>query len=544
MFENIAALDIGTSSIKVVTAKTGLKDFEVTNFFYEDIDIDSEDHDEAIGDTLSKIIQEHALEGYTVITNLPMERAIIRNITFPFSDTEKIADALPYEAGDDVPFQLEELAMDFQPLKSENPEEGRILLAATQRETVLQLLAVLQRFEIYPAHMGLEANALFECYRYFNRINEETVIQIDIGNNKTILNFIRDNSLLYTRCISVGLNMIYAALSDKLKLSTGEVKDVVEKLNLDLTSFENNLQREYYKTLNLNKARLRKIYDTSIDVVDALIEQLVITVKSFMTEFGAIEFNRVLMSGGGSNITGVGSIVSLELDLPVVAIPFLEDYDDITVQTQFPIAFGTMLRYLNKKSASVNFLKGDFIPDVGRTTKKIYYLSGAFAILSLFVLLVYIISSSILKSNTNEKYNIILGERFKRYFNVQVTSGDPVQQAMKLLTKEKKEYDNLNAVIRSNDLVLDIIKDILAFFPKGVSFELKNMVINERIVRIDGFIDSSQHIDEFKNKLIQSAQFDSVSINTNIAKGNQVRFSMMIKLKLPTGTTDSGKRSP
>ena len=544
MFENIAALDIGTSSIKVVTAKTGLKDFEVTNFFYEDIDIESEDHDGAIGDTLSKIIQEHALEGYTVITNLPMERAIIRNITFPFSDTEKIADALPYEAGDDVPFQLEELAMDFQPLKSENPEEGRILLAATQRETVLQLLAVLQRFEIYPAHMGLEANALFECYRYFNRINEETVIQIDIGNNKTILNFIRDNSLLYTRCISVGLNMIYAALSDKLKLSTGEVKDVVEKLNLDLTSFENNLQREYYKTLNLNKARLRKIYDTSIDVVDALIEQLVITVKSFMTEFGAIEFNRVLMSGGGSNITGVGSIVSLELDLPVVAIPFLEDYDDITVHTQFPIAFGTMLRYLNKKSASVNFLKGDFIPDVGRTTKKIYYLSGAFAILSLFVLLVYIISSSILKSNTNEKYNIILGERFKRYFNVQVTSGDPVQQAMKLLTKEKKEYDNLNAVIRSNDLVLDIIKDILAFFPKGVSFELKNMVINERIVRIDGFIDSSQHIDEFKNKLIQSAQFDSVSINTNIAKGNQVRFSMMIKLKLPTGTTDSGKRSP
>ena len=125
MFENIAAIDVGTSSIKVVMVRTGLKDFHVMSFIYEDIDNSIENRDKAIRDALSNLIKENSLDGYKIITNLPMEKAIIRNITFPFNDIEKIADAIPYEAEENVPFKLEDLVMDFQPLKSRNPEEGR-----------------------------------------------------------------------------------------------------------------------------------------------------------------------------------------------------------------------------------------------------------------------------------------------------------------------------------------------------------------------------------------------------------------------------------
>ena len=37
MFENIAAIDIGTSSIKMVLAKKGLRDFSITDLIVEKI---------------------------------------------------------------------------------------------------------------------------------------------------------------------------------------------------------------------------------------------------------------------------------------------------------------------------------------------------------------------------------------------------------------------------------------------------------------------------------------------------------------------------
>lgn len=513
--------------------RTGLKDFHVTSFIYEDIDSTIENRDKAVRDALSNLIAENSLDGYKLITNLPMEKAIIRNITFPFNDIEKIADALPYEAEEDIPFKLEDLIMDFQPLKSTIPDEGRVLLAAANKSAIHDYLSLLNDFNIHPIKMGLEPNALFECYTYFNKIEDEAIVQLDIGNNKTIINIIKDKSLLYTRCISIGVNTIYHAISDRLNLPLGETVKLFQDLNLDLTSLENNIQRDYYKTLKLNKGQLKSIYEKTFAVVVELIEQILITIKAFITDFGNVDFNRILMSGGGSSITGVGTMISRELDLPVVTLPFLENYDDSKIHTQFPTAFGTVLNYLNRRSPSINFLKGDFLPDIVSTSRKIYYLSGTFAALSLFVLLVYIISSSLLKSSTNRKYDKVLRDRYRRYFHTRVISADPVRDAMKLLAQEKKEFENLDAIIRSKDKLLDIMKDVIMFFPKDESFELNNMVLNERIIRIDGTIRSSKNIDDYKNKLIQSKKFDSVTLNTNITKRNLIRFSMTIKLRIP-----------
>jgi len=281
LFENIAAIDIGTSCVKLVTAKTGLRDFQVTSFSYQDIDYSIEDFDEAQRDALSRLLREKDLKGYTVYTNLPMEKAIIRNITFPFNDVEKIAEAIPFEAEENIPFSMEDLSMDFQPLKSVNPEEGRILLAATHKDTIYDFLAIFSEFGLTPVRMGLESNALFECYRYFNKIESEAVIQLDIGHGKTVINLAKDSSLLYTRSISVGTGLIIETVADTLKVPYAEASRLFENLRLDLTSFENNLQRDVYRTLGITKPKFQKLYDRVVSIIEELLEQVTLTIKSF-----------------------------------------------------------------------------------------------------------------------------------------------------------------------------------------------------------------------------------------------------------------------
>lgn len=536
MFENIAAIDVGSSSIKLVTVKTGFRDFQLKSFNYEDIDPDAEDHQAAVIGTMRKILTEEDLSGYRVITNLPMEMEILRTISFPFSDVEKIADAIPYEAEENIPFKLEELQLDFQSLKSNKEGEGRILLAAAHKDNILNFLSLLNETGIKPVRMGMEANALFECYRYFNKIENEAVVQIDIGNNKTILNFIANNNLLYTRSISVGVDEIIGIMAASFKIKRSEAVRLFQSLNLDLISFENNVQRDHYKTLGLTRQQLKRIFTAAQDAADELIEQIILTLRAMQVECGEIVFNRALISGGGSNITGIGSIIAKELDIPVDALPFLEDYREQNIRTQFPIAFGTMLAYINRRRSSINFLKGEFIPDVASETNKIYYLSGGFAVLTVLILIINFILTAVLTARTNAQYNKVLTEQYNRYFHARPDSGDPITDARKLIAKERKELEGINKLIPDNSSFLDVLKDMLAYFPKDSNFLLNNLVYNESVIMIEGMAGASASIDAFKESLLKTKKYDSVTLNIKYSRQNEVRFSMTIKHKIASET--------
>jgi type IV pilus assembly protein PilM len=540
LFENIASIDIGSSSIKVVTAKTGFKDFKIKNFIYEDINSDSGNKEEAIVAALTRIISENDLKNYKILTNLPMQNAVIRIMNFPFNDKEKIAEVIAFEAEDSIPFKLEDTVIDFQMLKSNEPDAGHVLMAVARKETVKKHISYFNNCKINPVSMGLESQSIFECYSYFNKIGDEAVIQLDIGNEKSIVNFIHNENLLFTRSISIGTNSIYNEISSAYKLSHTEAVKIFEDLKIDLTSFENNLQKNY-SDFKIKKNTLKGIYDKSLDIIYSLLKEIILSKQAFLNDYPEVLFNRVIISGGGSDITGIGSIISGELELPVISLPFLEGHTEPKIRSQFPIAFGLILSYLNGKYETISFLKGEFLPASSHSSIKQYYLAGAFIILAVFILLINLIVTSHIKSESNKKYSDILNDRFKKYFHARKASDNPVSDAMKILKDEKKEFESIDALVHSDEKIMNILNDILFFFPKDDTFELRNLVINESVLRLDAKIGSSIKIDEFKNKLIESKKFDSVVLNTNLKKGSDILFAMTIKLKTADKTAEKNK---
>jgi type IV pilus assembly protein PilM len=537
VFENIAALDIGSSAVRLLTAKTGLRNFQVTGLSIEDIVPEEGDAPgEAVRRAIARLLSDNDLGGSTVLCNLPMEKAIVRNIAFPFSDAEKISAAIPYEAEENIPFSIDELIMDFQALKSPRSDEARIMLAATPIEAVREHVALLADAGLRPLRMGLEANALFECYRYFNRIPGENIIQLDIGHEKTLLNVVGGGDLLYTRCISVGLGSVHREIASMNHTGMREAQRLFESLNLDLTSIENNYQRDFYKTLGLTRPRLKKIYDRTIDLVEDLVEQILLTLRAFSVEYGELEFGRVLISGGGANLAGIGHLLSREMELPVASLPFLQGYPEQAIQTQFPIVFGTMLSYLNSRRQAVNFLKGEFVPDLAGGSRRIYYLAALFLGLAGMLLVINFAVSAILGYRTGAQYHREINDRYMRYFHARQPADDPIKAAAALVNEEKKQLGAIDALVQPGDRVIDLIAEIVAKFPGDPDFQLSNMVVNEGIVRIDGQVSSSRIIDEFKNKLVETGAFGSVDLNTNISRKNEIGFSLVIK--------QSGKKPP
>lgn len=532
MFENIASIDIGTTSIKAVLVKTSFKDFQLKSLAIEDIDTTIEDQNLAIKDALERIIRDNDLKNYKIITNLPMEKAIIRNVSFPFSDVEKIAEAIPFEAEENIPFKLEDLVLDFQSVYSENKDEGRkILLAAAHKETMHNYIKIFNDMELTPVSMGLESNSLYECYRYFNTVEDETVIQLDIGNNKTLFNIVNNNNLQYTRSISIGISEIHKEIISILKCNHIEAIQIFENLNLDLTSFENNVQRGYFKSLGISKQNLKKIYKTTSSIVDELAEQISLTIKAFSVGNHMNIFNRIIISGGGSNLTGIGSQLSNHLEFPVTQLPFLQEYHEKKVQTQFPIAFGTILSYMSKKRNAINFLKGEFLPDIARESKKIYYLAGAFVSAALIIFILNFLITSILTYTSNIQYNDLLQKQFSRVFHTSALTSEPLNEARKLMKKEQKEYNTLKNLLGSDTSLMELMKSIVSQFETTGQFQLKSMIINKTIIRIDGEITTIKDLDAFKTKLDKTLMFDSVNVSIKNSKKDNIRFEILIRKK-------------
>ena len=530
MFENIAALDIGSSSIKLITAKTGVRNFQIKTFSYQELDNSIEDRNTAISEALTAILAEEDLKGHTLLCNLPMEKTIIRNITFPFNDVGKIADAIPYEVDENIPFNRDDLSMDFQALRSDNVEEGKILLAATLKSNVLEVSSLLSEHNLIPAKMGLETNSLLESYRFFYKNEQELVILLDLGNNKSIINIVKNGSLQYTRAIPQAMEEIGKAVSHALKLSKAETLNILKNLSLDLNDFDTNITKEKYKSLKIKKADLRIIYDIHRQFIKTLAEQVAITVKAYDSQISLDDFSKLLISGGGANISGVGEVISEELDIAVSQLPISENMKGYEFSSQLQLAFGLLLSYINEKRGYINFLKGEFIPDIERKSYKIYYVAAFFGVLTLLAIITNVVVSLIISSITNAKYDEIIRGRYTQYFKSAPTTNDPLEEAIQLLNAEKRKFDIISVLAPPDELCMSILQTITSSLKNDGSFNMKNFIYNERIIKIEGTVASHTIIDEMKSTLEKNPILESIKAEIKTAR-NETTFSMTIQLK-------------
>lgn len=204
MFDSIVAIDIGSTSVKMVLAKRGLRDFHITDLATENLDLSFESKTDSVRDAVTRLSARHPFEGCLVVVNYPMEKTVVRHLVFPFTDENSISRIVPAEAQDAIPFPIEDLILDYQITNNQTDPEGRVLVAATHNDSVADYLSFLSGSGVTPSRLIFEPNALFECYSYFAHTADESVIQIDIGNSKSIINIIRDNKLEYTRCVTTG----------------------------------------------------------------------------------------------------------------------------------------------------------------------------------------------------------------------------------------------------------------------------------------------------------------------------------------------------
>ncbi len=530
MFENIAVFDIGSFSIKCIKAKTGFKNFQVESLIIEDLDFSIDNKLERITNAIDKILSQNDLTDYTVISTLNSNKIFFYTLNFPFKNIKQISEVIGYEIADSIPLDMDSVIYDFQPIQTENTEGMDVIAVVAQKTLIHQIIEIFAKYNLNLAFVGVEFNSLFQSYNYFNTVQNESIIQLNIGYEKSIINLIIDNRLCATRCILSGVKNIEDHLNKILTKNYG-LHQLISNNSFDFSSFENNIHYGLHEKLNISQQKFKTIFNNIQNEIDLLINEVLLFINAETQKYDNLSLQRIIISGGGALLTGFSTILSQQLQIPVVMQTLMNQMSDTEVQSQFYIAFGTLVEYINRsKQKTIDLLKNEFQLSLSQQSKKNFYIVLFYGSLSILFLVLFIILSLIYQFSSSSHYNRILEDRYKRYFLTNMIPHDPIKEATNRYATLKREVDSIESFLKIDDQMVEILNLLASNFPYDANFDLNNMVINESIIRLDGSINSTAKIDEFKNRLVQTQKFESVVFNTNVRQNN-VKFSMTIKLK-------------
>jgi type IV pilus assembly protein PilM len=231
-------IDIGQCALKALRCRPHEKDdnrMVVEAFDYIEypkiLTQPEANRDELINEALEQFVSRNDLAGESVAIAVPGQSGLARFIKLPPVERKKIPDIVKYEARQQIPFALEDVVWDYQPLAGSEEEgyaiETEVGLFAMKRDQVARHLKPLESAGIPVDIIQLAPLAIYN-FVCFDRLNLEgaydaanppkSTVIISLGTDTTDL-VITNGYRVWQRSIPIGGNHFTKALTKELKLT-------------------------------------------------------------------------------------------------------------------------------------------------------------------------------------------------------------------------------------------------------------------------------------------------------------------------------------
>ena len=337
----IVGLDIGSSSIKAVELRKARGEFHVANAGLEplgtDIVVDSMIVDSgSVASAISKIFAEHGLKSKQVATSISGHSVIVKKISMATMNEPELAETIRTEAQQHVPFEIDDVNLDYQVLSSDRSEpQMEVLLVAVKKDKILNYTNALQLAGRQPVIVDVDAFALQNCYEFnYEPASTSTVALLNLGASVMNINIVKGTTPLFTRDVSVGGNQYTDALQKELDLSFDDAESL--KLGNKVGTVSDDAKAPIFQ-----------------QVTELIVLEIQKTFDFFRATATGEHIERIYMAGGSSHIAGLLEALRREFSVSVDLLdPFMRitppaDWSPELLQQQAPqlvVAVGLALR--------------------------------------------------------------------------------------------------------------------------------------------------------------------------------------------------------
>ncbi len=309
--EGFVALDIGSSSIKMVEAIGEKRGYRLVNLGILPLPPTAVQNNviadkEVVVKTIRMLVQANGVRATRVISAVPGRAVIIKKVQLPTQDEEELEANVEFEANNVIPESLENVNLDYQVLNYlEGGKKMDILLVAVKKEIINSYTDVIEKAGLTPAIMDVDYFALENMYETNYEPEPDAADGlIHIGARYTSINVLRNGLSTFTGDLPVGGETFTEGLMQALQISFG--------------------QAETFKITSLLEGKKRADLEALLKpACVSLADELARTFRLYGASGTEERIDSIYLSGGSAKVPGLGPILEERLDVPVrFAEPF------------------------------------------------------------------------------------------------------------------------------------------------------------------------------------------------------------------------------
>ncbi len=238
-----------------------------------------------------------------VVLGVANQRVVVREVSVPWLEPKELRQSLPYQVQEYVPIPLEEAVLDFHILEEFEQEARRmvrLLLVAAQKTMINQLVEAVEASKLRPVGLDLIPFAIVRSVGSADgALDGEDEAIIDIGSDVTSICVHSWGVPRFVRILQSGGREVTEAISRALDVPSEEAERL--KRGIDGQDPE--------KAEDARRVAADRAASFAQDVRSSL--------EFYLSQTPNARLSRVLVSGGGSKLEGLQSLLEEELPADV-----------------------------------------------------------------------------------------------------------------------------------------------------------------------------------------------------------------------------------
>jgi type IV pilus assembly protein PilM len=309
--DHLVGLDIGSRSLKAAEVEETKRGRTLKRFGYTDvppgaIEDGTINDPEALAEAIRQLFKAFSIKENNVAISIGGYSVIVKKIAVQTMDEKQLQDTIHFEAEQYIPFDISDVNLDFQILgeNETNPNQMNVFLVAAKKEMVNDYVNLANLAGLTPCIVDVEAFALQNTFEVNYDITGDNVALIDIGASKTSLNILKGNSSVFMRDVSLGCSQINQKIISLIDCSYDEAEQLKYGKDTDRISAE-----------DLKGIISSVVADWCTEIRRAL--------DFFYSTYPDDQIGKIILSGGGANISEFRELLAVEASAEVEAInPF------------------------------------------------------------------------------------------------------------------------------------------------------------------------------------------------------------------------------
>lgn len=310
MAQSAIGLDIGTSGVRAAELSVGKGGVTLEKFgqvaLPDGAVRDGEVLDgPAVTTAVRQLWSATKFSHKKVVLGIANQRVVVRQVDLPALPPAEMKQALPFQVQDYLPMPVEDAVLDFHAVEtvaSDSGDQVRGLLVAASRQSVTTNVRAAQAAGLTVSMVDLTSFAVLRAIGTRRHPDIETEALIDIGARVTNIVVHADGVPRFVRILLMGGQDITDSVAEKLGVPLSEAEGIKQGLGLLGAGGE---------------------FERASRVVDSVAQNFLDEVRGSLDYYGAsnpsFPIDRVVVSGGGSNLQGLAERLAATTRFDVVA---------------------------------------------------------------------------------------------------------------------------------------------------------------------------------------------------------------------------------